>query len=378
MGKKTGLGVALLFAISLTLGFASAQSNQGTSEVVARAKVIEVTEYEEITDDWFYTGRQLVTVEIMSGRFKGNVEILENNFTGVAHRDLHLETGDQVLLLLELDGGRLQSVSLREYGRDRYLYIVIGLFIIVFVLATGLKGLKTILSLAGSGLALFLIVLPAVLKGAESMGLTILTAVLAGALSALLFGGLTLRAAAAIVGTTAGLLAAWACTGIFGAAAKLTGLGGDIQTLFLGALPASINLRALLYVGIIFGVLGALVELSLTISASVIARRGSDSLLSIRALFKEGFRAGRAGLARMVNMYVLAVLGCSLPLFMLLAAGGMSYLEAVNLGPVATEVIRALAGGFGLLAVLPATAYAAALLAKKYGGRSPVKDGERQ
>ncbi|MDD4657995.1 MAG: hypothetical protein PHW26_03005, partial [Eubacteriales bacterium] len=130
-------GLAILLAAVLLLGTSSAQGGSQNAEdwvqeyptVIARAKVLEVSAYEEIKDDWFFTGRQKVTVKIMTGRFQGYIEEIENNFTGVSYRDLPLKEGDQVLLLLELDGGRLHSVSLYEFGRDRYLYILIGVFI---------------------------------------------------------------------------------------------------------------------------------------------------------------------------------------------------------------------------------------------------------
>ena len=63
------------------------------------------------------------------------MEEIENTFTGSPYRDLEVKAGDQVLLLLELDQGRLQNVHL-DIARDRYIYID-GSFIFTVVLIAG-------------------------------------------------------------------------------------------------------------------------------------------------------------------------------------------------------------------------------------------------
>lgn len=375
MGRKTG--VIVLLVLILTLGQAAATDDNEYPSVTVRAKVIEVSETQDISDDWFYIGRQLVTLEIMSGRFKGYVETIENNFTGVAHRDMHLSKGDQVLLLLHVDGGRIRSISVKEFARDRYLYVLVGLFLITLILIGWTKGLKALVSLVLAAVVVFLFVWPSILKGAKPLSLALPASLFVGTITILLFGGVKPKAGAAIMGTAAGLFTAWVVAAIFGNAMKLTGFTGDIQAAFAGQLSAGINLQGLLFMGIIFSVLGAVVDLSLSVAATVFELREENSLLAAKELFIAGYQEGKGKLARMVNLYGLAMLGCTLPFCLLLAASGTGYLSAVNLGQVGTEVVRVFAGGFGILATLPATALAAALVAKRFGVSSPGKAERR-
>ena len=37
----------------------------------ARGRVLAVSEWEEIEDDWFFVGRQMLTVELLTGKFRG-------------------------------------------------------------------------------------------------------------------------------------------------------------------------------------------------------------------------------------------------------------------------------------------------------------------
>lgn len=367
-------GLAILLAAVLLLGTSSAQGGSQNAEdwvqeyptVIARAKVLEVSAYEEIKDDWFFTGRQKVTVKIMTGRFQGYIEEIENNFTGVSYRDLPLKEGDQVLLLLELDGGRLHSVSLYEFGRDRYLYILIGVFIFAVILIARTKGLKAVLSLIIAGLIISQGMLPLMLRGHNPMALTLLFSALISIVTLIIFGGFNAKTAAAIVGTFCGVLGAGLIALIFGKAARLTGFNEDVQMLYSSGLPASLDIRGLLFAGIILGALGAVMDLSQSIASSTYAIREANPLLTVKGLYKAGLETGRERLARMINLLMLACAGCALPLLLLFAARDMSYLNVINLDMIATEAVRSMAGSFGLLAAAPASAAAASLLACKF------------
>ena len=88
MKNRFRLGIILIVVLAV-LGAGSA-SAQGEYEDYmpefdtedARGVVLAVSEYEEIEDDWFFVGRQMLTVEILTGKFKGHIEEIENTFTG--------------------------------------------------------------------------------------------------------------------------------------------------------------------------------------------------------------------------------------------------------------------------------------------------------
>ena len=73
-------------------------------------------------------------------------------------------------------------------------------------------------------------------------------------------------------------------------------------------------------------------------------------------------RVGRSHIAATVNTLVLAYLGAGLPLLLLFALGGQDPLTVLNSEIVAVEVIRALVGSIGIVAVVPFTTAVAAWL----------------
>ena len=359
----------LIVTIALT-GFVSAGqekvpgSDWGTEyeNDIVRGRVLEVSEIEDIEDDWFYIGRQFITVEITSGPFRGQIEELENRLTGIPHRDLDVKKGAQVLLFLELDGGRLHSINLYDVARDSYLYILLAGLIFIIILVTKTKGIKTLSALIFIGFVIVRGLLPLILQGYNPLALTVLFTSLVTVVAIAIIGGVNARSAAAMLGTAGGVLVAGVLTWVFGTVIRLTGLSEGTQTLYLADLPLDIDVRGLLFAGIIIGALGAIMEMAMSVAASVAEQKKANPLLTTRGLFQAGLHSSKALLGSRINTLILAYFGGILPLLLLFMANGMNYTSIINMDLIATEILRAIAGSLGLLAAVPLTAWSAAWL----------------
>ncbi len=375
MGKKVAL--ALLVLLLACGGSVYAENEDDDYWVpefeteVVRGRVLEVSEYEEIEHDWTFVGRQLVTVEITSGRFRGQVEELENLFTGIEYRDIELKPGDQVLLFIETDQGMLVSVNLYDVARDNYLYILVAMFVIGVILVAWLRGLKSLLTLVFMAVVIAYGLLPLILRGHSPLLLTAGFAALITLVTLTVIGGLNQKTASAILGTLGGLLVAGIFAWVFGTVARLTGFSTqDAQMLLYADVPGSIDFRGLLFAGIIIGALGAVLDVAMSIASSVSEISAANPRLSFKDLFRAGHNVGTDVLGTMINTLILAYAGSALPLLLLFMAYDMSYMSIINMDLIATEVVRALAGSFGLLTAAPLTAVAAALFmsrSKRHG-----------
>lgn len=332
----------------------------------ARGKVLSVSEYEEIENDWFFQGRQLLTVEILTGKFQGHVEEVENTFTGNPYRDLEVKEGAQVILLLELDEGRLHNVHLNGIARDRYIYILAAVFVFVVILIARVKGIKAIVTLALMGFVILRWLLPLVLQGHNPLLLTVFFTSLITVATLLIVSGINTKTAAAMVGTIGGVLTAGLVAWIFGNATQLTGFSEEAQMLYFADLDFNIDIRGLLFSGIIIGSLGAVMDVAMSISSAVAEVKRASPLLTFKGLYQSGFNVGKDVLGTMVNTLILAYAGGSLPLLLLFMANKLNYMSIINMDLVATEIVRSLAGSFGLLIAVPLTAVAASLLMTKF------------
>lgn len=339
----------------------------------ARGYVRSVSQYQEIENDWFFVGRQILTVEILTGKFKGHVEDIENTFTGNPYRDLEVKEGDQVILLLELDEGRLESVHLNGIARDRYIYIMLAVFIFIAVLVARTKGIKAVATLILMGFVIVRWLLPLILQGHNPLLLTVLFSSLITLVTLTIVGGLNMKTAAAILGTIGGVVAAGTFAWIFGGLTRITGFSEEAQMLYFVDLPIDLDIRGLLFAGIIIGSLGAVMDVAMSISSSIAEVKLANPLLTFKGLFNAGYNVGRDVLGTMINTLILAYAGGSLPLLLLFMANNLNFMSIINMDIIATEIVRSIAGSFGLMVAVPLTAVAAALLMSKFESKRQSK-----
>ena len=91
----------------------------------------------------------------------------------------------------------------------------------------------------------------------------------------------------------------------------------------------------------------------MSIASAIAEVKQANPRLAFSGLFTAGFNVGRDVLGTMVNTLILAYAGGALPLLLLFMAHNIDYMNIINLDLVATEVVRSIAGSFGLLITVP-------------------------
>jgi uncharacterized membrane protein len=165
-----------------------------------------------------------------------------------------------------------------------------------------------------------------------------------------------------------GVLASLTLTGVLAAvttaALHLTGVGSE-EAAFLAVTYRDVNMQGLLLAGILIGSLGVLDDVAVTQAVTIGELAAANPHMTATKLYRSGARVGRAHIASVVNTIVLAYAGASLPLLLLLAAGGQPLGEMLSTEMLAQEVIRSLVGTVGLVAAVPITTGLAALAARR-------------
>ncbi|HSV32370.1 MAG TPA: YibE/F family protein, partial [Atribacteraceae bacterium] len=234
------------------------------------------------------------------------------------------------------------------------------------------KGIKTIITLGLTALVLFWVILPLLLRGYEPIPVTVFGAVVIIVFDFLIIGGLNTKSLAAIVGTTSGIavagtLALWA-----GNSANLTGFSSqEAQMLFFADPP--INIRGLLFAGIIIGSLGAITDVGMSVASAASEVKKTDPSIDPLRLIRSAMNVGRDIMGTMANTLLLAYVGGATPLLLLLMSqgGGTTWTKILNLDLVATEFVRGLTGSIGLVLSIPVTAVVAGFLMSRSRHPSP-------
>jgi uncharacterized membrane protein len=241
-----------------------------------------------------------------------------------------------------------------EYQRERPLLALLAAFVIVTILIGRRSGLRALIALALSLGILVKFMLPAIIQGRSPLLVALVGASAVMFLALYLSHGINVRTTSAVLGTMAslgitGLLATLAVK-----AAHFTGLSGE-ESSYLGATASQIDLRGLLLAGIIIGALGVLDDVTVTQASAVWELHQANPNLGFRGRFEAAIRIGRDHIASVVNTLVLAYAGAALPLLLLFTGAGTPLSEVFNGEPVATELVRMLAGSIGLIAAVPLT-----------------------
>jgi uncharacterized membrane protein len=359
------LGV-ILIAVGL-LGFAGEAwaGDPGLDEDVFRAQVLAVerVETEEAFAPGFALEKQLLTVEVTSGPFKGQMLNLEDAHTGHPAYDLHIEPGDKVLVWAEVVNGEIVNAYLSDYARDQHLVYLVGGFVLALVVIGGLKGVKAVFTLGITGLAIGGIMLPLMLKGHSPIILAVLVSAAVVVVTFVVIGGLGVKTLAAAIGTIGGVIVAGVMALLVGTGAQLTGFGGEDATALL-YIPQEIDFdfQGLLFAGMIIGALGAVMDVGMSVASAMDEVKKANPAIKPLGLFRAGMNVGRDIMGTMANTLILAYAGAAIPLLLVFMAYDTPFLKIINLDLIATEVVRALAGSIGLILCVPLTAFTAALL----------------
>ncbi|MCR3921530.1 MAG: YibE/F family protein [Firmicutes bacterium] len=340
--------------------------SEDSTTVVLRARVLSVEDLVPADDvKEFIEMEQLAEVEITSGEYKGQKHSLLNALMGHPYFDINLTEGSKLILYGEVDeSGQLRNVYLQDYMRDSYLYLIAGLFIVLILLVGGRKGLITIITLAVTIAAVFGFLLPLLLKGYSPIPATVLVASGVTLFTLICIGGFHKKTYAAVIGTVGGVLVAGLLALYIGNAASLTGFSSEEAQMLLFMEGGPIDVRGLLFAGIIIGALGAVMDVAMSISAASYEVYRVNPAISIRDQITSGMNVGRAVMGTMANTLILAYVGASMPLLLLFMGYSTPYITIINMDVVATEVVRALAGSIGIIAAVPLTAISAGLLRK--------------
>jgi len=289
--------------------------------------------------------RTPAVVELASGEVVEQVEVAS---------DTHHRAGDPVLLR-ELDG----QWVLIDHDRRQPLLWLTALFAAAVLAVGRWYGLRSLAGLVFSFVVVFVYLIPSILDGNPPALVALTGAVVIMVATLYLAHGITLKTSAAVVGTSAALVA----TVLLGyLATQFASLEGETAPELVGlrfALPG-LDLSGFILAGLIVATLGVLDDVTVSQSSTVFALADANPDLTRRQLFARAMTVGRDHIASVVNTLFLAYAGASLTLLVLLTLSGRETSWALNDEVIATEIVKTLVGSVGLVAAVPLTTALAA------------------
>jgi uncharacterized membrane protein len=303
---------------------------------------------------------QTIEVEILDGDNRGKNVTVENDY-------FNLEEGETFYLMHTIDQfSGIEYYVVNDPYRLPQLFLLILLFVAIVCIFGGIQGIRGLVSLLGSFLFIFYILLPGIMAGHSPLLIIVVVSSLIIILGSYITHGFTRTTSAAVLG----MISTVSLTGVFAywvvGYTRLSGFGSDeIVYLNLNA-GGSIDVIGLLLGGIVIGLLGVLYDAAIGQAVSVEELTRIAPHTPRKAIYERALRIGREHIGALVNTLAIAYVGASLPLLLLFyqtASGTIGHI--VNTEIFATEIVRIMIGSIGLVLAVPITTLVAVLMLVK-------------
>lgn len=201
------------------------------------------------------------------------------------------------------------------------------------------------------------------MKGTSPSLAAIFTATIVTAMTICLINGFTIKALSAILATFFGLLIAGLTADIFGYFTSLSGYNvSNIEALLFIGQNTLIDVGQLLFAGVLFASLGAVMDIAMDVSSAVQELHVKNPALTPKELFKSGMNVGRDIMGTMSTTLILAFFGGSLGVWVLDYVYDLPYLQLINSNSIGIEIMQGISGSFGVILTVPIVALFSAWL----------------
>ncbi len=302
------------------------------------------------------------------------LDVIQDIDKSYAFSPRQVEQDDKILV----EGYTQDGVTQYYFGdfvRITPLLWLLVIFCILVIVFSKMQGLKTVISLGFTCLSVFIVLIPAILNGHNIYFWSIAVCVFITVMTLSIISGFNMKSLCAGIGCVCGVLCSGIIVLIMDAFLSMTGLLEEESIYLYQLYPDNpINLKAIIFAMIIVGAVGAVMDVSMSISSSLYELRLKSPDIKPGELMKSGFTIGRDMMGTMANTLVLAYIGSSLTCVLLMVSYNANIEQVINKEVIVAEILQALAGSMGMLLTLPLTS---AICAALYYNKEEKTDASR-
>lgn len=344
----------------------SAYNTTSTTYANARVDLVKSEDLElDDYDDQLYLGSQEIVVTLLSGDKKGETIELTNYLTKI--HSIKVSSGDRVIICVDAPESTDPYYTVYGYDRTIPLAALIACFALVVILVGGFKGVRALLGVAYSLLLVMMFMVQAIYHGFSPVAVTLITVLIASGVSLLLLNGFSRRTAVGVLSTLAGVGATAIIFVIFSSTLHLSGYNTEsAETLLMVRDSTGLSVRYLLLAGVLVSALGAVMDVSVGLVASLDELISVNPTMKRKELYRSGINIGKDMIGTMSNTLIMAFVGSDLDTLLCLLAYGYTANQLFSSDFLAIEISQGLCATMGVVLTIPiATAISCLLLVKK-------------
>ena len=338
MKKIIGYIVICLISIFLIVFF-------NNNDFLYKSSIMKINNIKTISDDYDYNDlgikeiiyKKKISGVITNGKLKSKKisTIYEESYSSVVTEKYKI--GDKVFLdkNYEIDGLK----------RDIYLVYILIVFIIGLFIIGKFRGLLTLFSVIFNGLV-FYISLSLYSRGVNLLLLTVISSIIFTTLSLIVASGFNKKTYAAIISVIVSFIILLLLLLLIVFTTKYKGIN------FNGLSFLTVPGEDIFIEGLLIGCLGAIMDVSITMSSSISELIDKSKDISNSNLYKSSRQIGSDIMPTMINVLFFTYLCSGLPIFVLAIRNGFSVYNYITTN-YTLELTRFLSGSIGIVLTIP-------------------------
>jgi uncharacterized membrane protein len=318
------------------------------------AKVIKTNlENSTETNDRYQNEDRLFTQHIIAqlknGEEKGQLIHLTNEYSSSAAYDQEYHVGNELFVSIDrnTEENPYLSGTIKDVKRDKYVLIVAWIFILILLIVGKKQGLFSIISLAFNAILLsYALDVYLNTTGISLLWICGISIILFTVISLLLVNGFNEKTYAAIIATLLGTFISFFITYLVMWFTSDKGLRYEEMQFVTSPY------RMVFMAGLFVGSLGAVMDVAITMSASIFGLYEKNNHISVKALKTSGLEIGKDIMGTMTNILFFAYISGSIPMLILYLKNASPLMFTLSMN-LSLELARALAGGIGIVLTIP-------------------------
>ena len=318
---------------------------------------------------------QQVVLEIRSGSHKGE-RVDAYSLNGYLY-GANCKVGTKVIASLSEYDGEL-SANVYNYDREAEIIVLLAVFFGLMWMVGGKKGFNSILALIFTFVAVIMMYIPMMYVGVSPFIAATITVVIITLVTFILIADFQMKSIGAMLGTIFGVIVSGLIALAFGHFGHVTGYNvDDIENLIYVGQNSKLDIGGMLFSGILIASLGAVMDVAMSVSTSLHEIKEQRPEITAKEIFKSGINIGRDMIGTMSNTLILAYVGGSLGLVMIIYAYSYQMHQILNMYSIAIEIMRGIAGTIGIILTVPITSLIMSMLLtreKKQHGKRKIRE----
>ena len=359
--NKKKIIIYLIVFIVIIIGVISVYNNYSwyTRDI---AKIEEVTNSFKVTKSGTHGEKenyynQEIKAIIKNGDYNDEEIRLNNTYSSSRVYDDKYEQGDDIFLSVKENKDGTLRGSINGFKRDKYIAIIVGFLFMVLIIVANKRGVLTFISLC-INTVIFLYAINLYIHGEDILFISNILVFCFTVISMLLTSGFNKKTLSAIVST---LISVTIVMIIFKIVVHFS--DGIDYSAFEYVLNPD-DLHKIFTLQLMIGGLGAIMDVSISMAASMGELIVKDNNISVKKLIKSGREIGYDIMGTMINVLLFTYICGAIPIIIFKMKNGFNMISYLTLH-MPFEIYRFLIGSIGILISIPIAQFISVLLLKK-------------